>query len=132
MRYMYTALITPMEDGSGYQVSIPDLPGCTTSGKTIMEAMEQITDAAGGYLCVQEDEHLPIPEATRPENVVHDVRDVCYLVAVDTLRVRMETDTKAVRKNVSLPAWLAKMADDKHINCSQVLQDALRVKMDIL
>lgn len=132
MKYMYTAIISPMDDGNGYCVNVPDLPGCTTSGQTIMDAMEQITDAMGGYLCVQEDEHLPIPPATSPENVVHGEKDVCYLVAVDTLRVRMETDSRAVRKNVSLPAWLARMADEKHVNCSQVLQEALKVKLDII
>ena len=34
-------------------------------------------------------------------------------------------DTRSVRKNVSLPAWMSIMADKRHINCSQVLQDGL-------
>lgn len=45
---------------------------------------------------------------------------------IDTLKYRMETDTHAVRKNVSLPAWMATLADQRGVNCSQVLQDALR------
>lgn len=31
---------------------------------------------------------------------------------------RAETDTRAVRKNVSLPAWMAALADKRGINCS--------------
>lgn len=132
MKYMYTALITPMEDGSGYAVSVPDLPGCVTSGKDIMEAMEEIADAMGGYLCVQEDERLPIPEATRPEDICHGPGEVCYLVPVDTVRFRRETDSRAVRKNVSLPAWMAKMADEQNVNCSKLLQDALKARLGII
>lgn len=132
MKYLYTAIISPIEDGSGYYVNVPDLPGCMTSGKTILDAMEQITDAMNGYLCVAEDEDLPIPEATKPENIEHGVHDVCYMVTADTLRYRMETDSKAVRKNVSLPAWMAKMADAKNVNCSQLLQDALRARLGIV
>jgi hypothetical protein len=36
-----------------------------------------------------------------------------------------QTDNRAVRKNVSLPAWMASLADKRKINCSKVLQDAL-------
>lgn len=36
------------------------------------------------------------------------------------------SDTRAVRKNVSLPAWMATMAERRGVNCSQILQDALR------
>lgn len=132
MKYMYTALIAPMEDGSGYTVSVPDLPGCVTSGKDIMDAMDEIADAMGGYLCVQEDERLPIPEATRPEDICQGPGEVCYLVPVDTVRFRRETDSRAVRKNVSLPAWMAKMAEEQNVNCSQLLQDALRAKLGII
>ena len=39
------------------------------------------------------------------------------------------TDTKAVRKNVSLPAWMSKLADKRGINCSKVLQEALTTKL---
>jgi len=32
---------------------------------------------------------------------------------------------KAVRKNLTIPAWLNTYAESKHINFSQVLQDSL-------
>ena len=34
---------------------------------------------------------------------------------------------KAVRKNLTIPAWLNTFAEKNHINFSQVLQDALTV-----
>ena len=33
--------------------------------------------------------------------------------------------SKAVRKNLTIPAWLNTFAEQKHINFSQVLTDAL-------
>ncbi len=49
----------------------------------------------------------------------------CSIIRVDTLAYRAATDTGAVRKNVSLPAWMAALAEKRGVNCSQVLQDGL-------
>ena len=123
MRYTFTAVITP-EDGKCY-VRVPDITGCVTTGKDIEDAVAQITDALSGCLVVWEDQNLPIPPATEQKNIPHDAADVLTLVSVDTIAYRARTDTRAVRKNVSIPAWMAAMAEQKGINCSKVLQDAL-------
>ncbi|MDR2053827.1 MAG: hypothetical protein LBP80_10465 [Treponema sp.] len=49
---------------------------------------------------------------------------------VSILVLDMDTYTekygnKAVRKNLTIPAWLNTFAERKHINFSQVLQDSL-------
>jgi post-segregation antitoxin (ccd killing protein) len=38
---------------------------------------------------------------------------------------------RAVRKNVSLPAWLSEEADRENINVSRVLQEALLEKLHL-
>ena len=114
MRMIYTAALTPQENSSGYYARIPDVPGCVTTGRDLPETLDNIQDALAGCLCVLEDEHQPLPTPRPPE------------AFEDTLKYRMETDTHAVRKNVSLPAWMATLADQRGVNCSQVLQDALR------
>lgn len=53
------------------------------------------------------------------------------MIRVDTIAYRALTDTRAVRKNVSLPAWMVNLADRQGINCSQLLQDALRKQFGI-
>ena len=63
MKYIYTAVFTPNEDGSKIHARIPDLPGCVTTGHDLQDAIDQITDAASGWLVVAEDEGLPIPAA---------------------------------------------------------------------
>ncbi|MCI8815561.1 MAG: type II toxin-antitoxin system HicB family antitoxin [Angelakisella sp.] len=123
MRYTFTAVITP-EEGKCY-VRVPDIPGCVTTGRDIEDAVAQITDALSGCLVVWEDQGLPVPPATIQKDIPHDAADVLTLVSVDTIAYRAKTDTRAVRKNVSIPAWMANMAERRGINCSKVLQDAL-------
>ena len=127
MRYTFTAVITP-EDGKCY-VRVPDITGCVTTGKDIEDAVAQITDALSGCLVVWEDQGLTIPPATPQPEVPHNKTDVLTLISVDTIAYRAQTDTRAVRKNVSIPAWMANMAERKGINCSKVLQDALAQKL---
>ena len=126
MKYLYTAVFTPTEDGTEVYACVPDLPGCVTTGDSLEEAMEEIADAAAGWLTVAEDKGDPIPPATPQEELEHPAGSVLSLVRVDTIAYRAATDTRAVRKNVSLPAWMAELADKRGVNCSQVLQDGLR------
>lgn len=65
MKYIYTATFIPNEDGTKFYCRVPDLPGCVTTGNSMENAIEMITD------------------------------------------------TKAVRKNVSLPAWMAALAEKR-------------------
>ena len=130
MQYIYTALFTPIEDGSGYYAKVPDLPGCITTGSSLSDAIEQITDAMSAWLVVAEDEGEPIVPPTPQDELFTEPGTICSLISADTIDYRAKTDTRAVRKNVSLPNWMVQLADKRGINCSQVLQDALRSLLD--
>lgn len=123
MLYTYTAVIKESE-GTFY-AKVPDVNGCITTAKSLPEAIELITDALNLSLVVMEDESLPIPEVTPQSDISHDSCDILTIIQADTIQYRSMTDTKAVRKNVSLPAWMSNLADKRGINCSKVLQDAL-------
>ena len=129
MKYAYTAVITPNGDGTKYFARVPDLPSCATSGRDLSDALDMIADAASGWLTVAEDEGMPIAAPSDQKDIVREPNAILSVIAVDTMRYRAETDTRAVRKNVSLPAWMANQAEKRNINCSQVLQDALRVML---
>lgn len=130
MKYIYTALFTPIEDGSGYYAKVPDLPGCITTGNSLADAIDQITDAMNAWLVVAEDEGNEIAPPTPQDQLSSGTDTVFSLVSADTIEYRARTDTRAVRKNVSLPCWMVHLADKRGINCSQVLQDALRAMLD--
>ncbi len=104
---------------------MPDLPGCITTGSSIDDAIEMITDAASGWLVVAEDEGNDIPAATPQHKLDIPENAICSIIRIDTLAYRAATDTRAVRKNVSLPAWMAALAEKRGLNCSQILQDGL-------
>ena len=125
MKYIYTATFVPNEDGTKYYCRVPDLPGCITTGNNIDDAIEMITDAASGWLVVAEDEGNQIPDATPQHELNIPEHATCSIIRIDTFAYRAATDTKAVRKNVSLPAWMATLAEKRGVNCSQVLQDGL-------
>ena len=123
MKNVYTATFIE-EDGTFY-ARVPDLPGCITTGKNLADAIEQITDAANLWLVTAEDHGNPLPSATAQCDIERPEGASLTMIQVDTIAYRAATDTKAVRKSVSLPAWLAKLADKRGINCSQVLQEGL-------
>lgn len=126
MVYIYTAVFEPKENGNVYYAKVPDVPGCVTTGKSLSDAIEQITDALNGCLVVAEDEGLDIAEPTPQSQLAIPEGGAYSLIKADTIAYRAATDTRSVRKNVSLPAWMVAMADKHNINCSQLLQDSLR------
>lgn len=123
MRYTYTAVIT--ESDHVFYAKVPDVDGCITTGSSLSEAIELITDALNLCLVGLEDEDIQPNKPTPQADIPHSRDDILTIIQADTIQYRSQTDTKAVRKNVSLPAWMATLADKRGINCSKVLQDAL-------
>lgn len=131
MKVVYPALLSPIP-GGGYAARVPDIDGCITTGTNIQDTLENIKDALAACICTLEDYNQPVPAPSAPEGIPHDEEAFVALLDIDTLKYREETDTRAVRKNVSMPAWLLNMADTRGINCSQVLQEALKRQLGLL
>lgn len=123
MNYTYTAVIS--EENGTFYAKVPDIDGCITTGKSLSDAINLITDALNLCLVVLEDEGIAPAAPSSQSDIPHDATDILTIVQADTIKYRSQTDTKSVRKNVSLPAWMSALADKRGINCSKVLQDAL-------
>lgn len=130
MKYAYPAIFTKEENGA-YSVSFPDVPGCFTSGETLPEAIEMAEDALCLMLFDMEEDCATIPLPTDFEKVVVKQGQLVSLIACDTLEYRKLYDNKAVKKTLSVPAWLNTMAEKQGVNFSQVLQAALKQAMNI-
>lgn len=128
-KQIYPALLTALDNGE-YVIRVPDVPGCVTTGDSLEDALDSIQDALAGCLCVLEDEGRPLPAPSAPASIAQEGSTV-VLVDVDLLRYREETDTRSVRKNVSMPAWMATLADRHQLNCSQLLQKAIRKELQL-
>src|SRR5690349_14143004 len=50
------------DEGGGWLVEFPDLPGCMADGETLEEALAASKDAVAAWIATAEDEGLPIPE----------------------------------------------------------------------
>jgi antitoxin HicB len=61
MKVQYTINIVPEEDGEGYYVTVPALPGCFSQGYTVEEAQKNIVEAIRLHLkCIKEEgEKIP-------------------------------------------------------------------------
>ena len=125
MRTVVVAVLHPRANG-GYECRVPDFPGCVSSGRDLEEAVTMIDDAANFWACDIETDGRPQPTITPYQDIEHEDGDILQVVRVDTAEYRRQHDTRAVRKNVSLPAWMAYQAEQRGLNCSQILQDALK------
>ena len=124
--YAFVAILDYADDG--INVSFPDLPGCFTcadSGDT-EGALKNAKEAMGLHLFGMEQDKEPIPEATPITQITLDKNQIPVLIDVFMPAIRANAKTAFVKKTLSLPAWLAAMADEKRINCSKLFQDALK------
>lgn len=128
-KYVYTALLTPADEG-GYLVSFPALDGCITDGDDLSEALANAEDALSLMLCTLEDEKQPAPISGIAPDASAPVGGFVSLVNCDTMEYRRLYQSKAVKKTLTLPAWLNTEAERRGINFSQVLQEALLAKIE--
>ena len=129
MKLIYPAVFYPFSDGSGgYTVEFPDLPGCVTEGNDLEEAFEMAIDAASGWVLDELEEGNEIPKASAYADVKRRENGQVNIVLLDMDKYAEQYGEKAVRKNVTIPAWLNTFAEKRKINFSQVLQEAILAK----
>jgi len=128
MKYVYPAIFTPLPSGE-YDVRFPNLPGCITCGKDLVDAIEMAEDAISMWLCDAEDnqENIPAPS----EKLIAEHPQFINLIVADTEKYRQENDNRAVKKNLTIPSWLNSRAEKAGINFSHTLQAALKKKLNI-
>ena len=110
MKLLYPAIFTPFDDGNGFTVEVPDLPGCVTEGGNLIEAIEMGTDAASGWI---------LDEIKAP------VGSFVNLLVLDIDSYAEQYGNKAVRRNITVPAWLDTYAQKNHLSLSRLVQDTL-------
>mgnify|MGYP002624630711 FL=1 len=124
---VYPALIHNDEDGMWLE--FPDLEGCYTQGDSLEELMENAKESLGTYLAVKMEYGDTIPKASDIEEI--DLKDNCSRTYISVDVNKYHRDTKAIKKMLSIPAWLAKEAEKRNYSLSKILQEALMEKIDI-
>lgn len=128
-KLFYPALFHKADEG-GFWVSFPDLPECLTEGDNMEQAYEMAADALGlAISCrMQEGEVLPSPSA--PYSILTDSDSFIVVVEFDMEAYKKRTNSKAVKKTLTIPEWLNEEALAVGLNFSQVLQEALIAKLE--
>ena len=129
MRYVYPAIFTLIEEEEfkgGYTVSVPDLPCIHTFGEDLADAIDMAEDAIAMWLADHEDNNYEIPAPSASLNC--EAPDFINFIKVDTKVWRRANN---VRKHLTIPAWLNKIAEDANVNFSNILQEALKEHLQI-
>ena len=126
MKLIYPAVFKPFSDQSGgYVVEFPDLPGCVTEGKNLEQAIEMGIDAASGWILGELEDGEKIPPASDYSEIATQNKYMVNMLLLDIDSYEEKYGEKAVRKNLTIPAWLNTFAEKNNINFSKLLQDAL-------
>ena len=135
MVYIFPAIFTPdnvEERGVVYTVDVPDIPGCVTEGESIEEAISMAREAVAGCILAMKQAGEEIPAASNYSDVKIALDgEFVTLIDVDLNDYLRKKETKSVIKTVSLPQWLAIMAEEVGISYSQALQEALKDRLGL-
>lgn len=130
MKYFYPAVFTLDKTDINfpegvYLVNFPDLDGCYTFGNNLTEAYEMAEDVLNLTLWDMEESKVQFPVPSTPTDLKTDKNSFISMVKADTLVYRKLHDKKAVKKTLSIPQWLDTIAQEKNVNFSNTLQNAL-------
>lgn len=129
-KMIYPAIFHPEEVG-GYSVFFPDLLGCVTQGDTLEEAIFMAEDALGIYLYSFKEDGKTAPPPSNPADIELSGQDFVSLIIYDEVAYLKRTDSHSVKKTLTIPAWMDTLAREKHLNFSNVLQNAIRRELNI-
>ena len=136
MLSVYPACFYKEKEG-GYSVIFPDLNHLSTCGETLQEAVEMAVDCLAGYLysAKQDGENVAAPSdiSNVDVNAEYDEYESAFvnLVSVDVEEYARKHFEKAIKKTLTIPAWLNDLAVKNHVNFSQTLQKALKEQLNV-
>ncbi len=128
-RYTFIALFTFEDDG--ISIEFPDLPGCLSCADTQEEALYNAQEVLGLYLVGMEDDGEEIPSPTPLNKISLEKNQIPTLVQVYMPLARQQAKPVSVKKTLTIPSWLNVLAEENHINFSQLLQKALKEQLNI-
>lgn len=128
-KLFYPAVFHTAEEG-GFWITFPDLPECMTQGDDMQNAYEMAVDALGLAITSRKKEGQKIPAPSQPCEIMLSSGECCVIVEFDMLAYQKRTNSKAVKKTLTIPEWLNEEALSLGLNFSQVLQEALLQKIN--
>lgn len=127
--YIYPAVLDYADDG--ISIEFPDLPGCLSCADTDEGALFNAKEALRGWLLVSEEAGDEIPVPSPLKGICLESNQKAVLVDVCLALYRDPFQNRAVKKTLTIPAWLNEVAERENVNFSSVLQSALKEQLHI-
>lgn len=128
-RYFYPAIFI-YEPEQEISVFFPDLD-CATSGINEEDALLSARELLGCVMYGLEEDGEDIPMPTQLSKIGLKDNERVVLIDVYMPTIRMAQINKSVNRTVTIPAWLNAAALEREVNFSQLLQEALKEKLNI-
>lgn len=116
------------KDGKYILVKFPDVPLAVTQGESIEQAYEKASEVLG--LALEDEVTYPVASTFEDIKKAYPLKDVA-LIGIDLKEYQRKYKAKVIRKNVTVPEWIAELAVSENINFSQTLTDALKQKLGV-
>ncbi|MFJ8088432.1 type II toxin-antitoxin system HicB family antitoxin [Lysinibacillus sp. NPDC095746] len=114
------------KEDEGYSVIFPEFKG-GTQGDDLEESMRMAQEFLAGIIAYYIDEDIELPKPSDINKLKSDNGFVTLIQADPKPYIR---GNKTVRKNVTVPEWLVKKAEQSQINFSETLTEALYKKLE--
>ncbi|MDR0922040.1 MAG: type II toxin-antitoxin system HicB family antitoxin [Lactobacillales bacterium] len=115
-------------EDNGYWIEFPDFQNGATEGDNLEESMIMAKEFLASIIAYYIDNEMELPKPT----------DITTLNVSDGFTTLIQVDpspfirnNKTVRKNVTVPEWLVKLADKAQVNYSETLTNALEEKLNV-
>lgn len=118
----YLAILEPSEDG--YGVYFPDVAGCISFGDNIENAQNNAKEALELHIYEMEKMSEELPNQSKN---LKEIPENCIVTPVTIFPdiVKYEMDRRRIKTNITIPAWLKALAEEKKVNLSRLLEISL-------
>lgn len=100
----------PAEEGGGFLITFPDLPGCMSDGKTEAEAMENARDAFSAWISAAADlgDSIPVPHFRHDAEIPEPPGRIVQRIPISLLaRLQSRSKTEGVSLDTLLLSYIA-------------------------
>lgn len=133
MKLTYPAIFYYHKGEDVYTVEVPDLPGCSSYGHTLAEAIAMGADAACCWVLTALENGQPLPKASPIENTPPNPNEgdsrfaSMLMLDMDTYAQKYgeEAPQTNLTVNMTIPEWLNAFAEEQHIDYSKTLRKSL-------
>lgn len=112
-----------------YYANFPDFNACFTDAESIDELFVNTKEVLNGVIFTMLKNKMDLPAAG--ENIKLEEGEFLILVESPVGVIKDRINNMAVKKTLTLPAWMNEMAMEHNVNFSQVLQEGLKRELNI-